>query len=200
MKKMRSFEEYRRNDLTILAVLTLVFEYIIIRVAHSQMFADQAYSVSLAPAMTTIAYMRWGIYGGFIAALSGFAGCVFSGATVSQFMIYIAGNLFSMLSLILLYRAGFEKVRTSQWYMGYPVLVLVLMQSGRALVSVLLGSPAQLAAGFFLTDAVTDLFTLVIIWIAHRLDGLYENQKHYLLRVHEEEAQKKESEDGFYEV
>ena len=31
------------------------------------------------------------------------------------------------------------------------------------------------------------LFTGVILWIARRLDGIFENQKHYLLRIHKTE-------------
>ncbi len=30
------------------------------------------------------------------------------------------------------------------------------------------------------------LFTLVITWIVRRLDGVFEDQKHYLLRLQEE--------------
>ena len=35
------------------------------------------------------------------------------------------------------------------------------------------------------------LFTLVLIWIARRLDGIFEDQKHYLLRVHEQEQEER---------
>ena len=45
--------------------------------------------------------------------------------------------------------------------------------------------------GFFTTDALSDLFTVLIVWITKRLDGIYENQKHYLLRVHKEEKEKR---------
>ena len=50
-----------------------------------------------------------------------------------------------------------------------------------------LGGPADGVLGFFTTDALSILFTLVILWIARRLDGVYEDQKHYLLRIQKED-------------
>ena len=44
-----------------------------------------------------------------------------------------------------------------------------------------------IAFGFFTTEAITDLFTLVILWIVRRLDGILEEQQHYLKRIREEE-------------
>ena len=41
--------------------------------------------------------------------------------------------------------------------------------------------------GFFTTDSLSLLFTFVIIWIARKLDGVYEDQKHYLLRINTKE-------------
>ena len=71
--------------------------------------------------------------------------------------------------------------------MLFPLAVTLLMQGGRALVSLVLGGPAAGVLGFFTTDALSVLFTLVIIWIARRLDGVYEDQKHYLLRIQKED-------------
>ena len=64
------------------------------------------------------------------------------------------------------------------------------MQLGRMLTSLLLGTDFQTSLGFFTTDALSLLFTGVILWIARRLDGIFENQKHYLLRIHKTEEEK----------
>ncbi len=61
------------------------------------------------------------------------------------------------------------------------------MQAGRAAVALLLGADTANAVGFFTTDSLSLLFTFVIVWIARKLDGVYEDQKHYLLRVHAEQ-------------
>ena len=57
--------------------------------------------------------------------------------------------------------------------------------------ALLLGARPGTAVGFFTTDSLSLLFTFVIIWIARRLDGIYEDQKHYLLRLHEEEEKRR---------
>ncbi len=70
-------------------------------------------------------------------------------------------------------------------------LTLVLMQLGRFCVSLIFGTPAVQALGFFTTDVISLLFTLVIIWIVRRLDGMLEDQNHYLLRVQKEQEEEK---------
>ncbi|MDE6590414.1 MAG: hypothetical protein K2K53_08770, partial [Oscillospiraceae bacterium] len=112
--------------------------------------------------------------------------CLFSGATGGQFVIYCAGNLVSVLAVLLLRAFGKERVRTGGLSLVFPILVLLLMQAGRAAIALLLGTDPANAVGFFTTDSLSLLFTFVIIWIARKLDGVYEDQKHYLLRVHAE--------------
>lgn len=186
MKRQRSFQEYRRIDLSLWAVMLVVFEAIIIRASNSW-FYDQPFTVSLAAVMTSIVYMRWGAWGGLHAVLSGFVFCLFSGGTISQCIIYMLGNLFSLPAVLLLKKLGHERVREGQYLsLIFPALVLLLMQAGRALVSIALGARPAGTVGFFTTDALSMLFTLVIIWIVRRLDGIYEEQRHYLLRINEE--------------
>ena len=47
------------------------------------------------------------------------------------------------------------------------------------------------AALFFTTAAVTDLFTLVVLWIVRRLDGVLEDQRHYLNRLRREQEKER---------
>ena len=190
MERKRSFGEYRTIDLVIFAIMLTFFEYLIVKAARVW-FTDQLYTVSLAAAITSIVYMRWGAWGGIHAVLAGFVFCLFSGATGEQYVIYCVGNLFSMLALILLFRAGKEKVRTRPFLaLLFPFLVQLLMHGGRALTALLLGVPPAGVAGFFTTDSLSYLFTLVIAWIVRRLDGVYEDQKHYLLRFNAEKEKK----------
>ena len=79
---------------------------------------------------------------------------------------------------------GKERVRTGHLSLIFPLLVQVLMYAGRALIALLLGAGPADVVGFFTTDSLSLLFTFVIIWIARKLDGVYEDQKHYLLRIH----------------
>ena len=187
MKRQLSYQEYRSIDLALFAMMAVIFELIIVRVSRSVLFADQVYTVSLAGALVSIVYMRWGFWGALEAALFGFLDCAYSGAALNQYLIYIGGNLFSLPMVFFLQRLGYEKVRKGQYALLFPLGVILLMHLGRIVLAVLLGTELTTALGFFTTDSLSILFTLVIVWIARRLDGVYENQKHYLLRVHEEE-------------
>lgn len=186
MNRQRTWKEYRAIDLTLMAVMLAIFEFVIV-CAVNWWFPGQQYTVSLAAAISSIVYMRWGVWGGIHAFIAGVVFCVFSGATMEQYVIYCIGNLFSLAAVILLKAAGKEKVRTGNLSLVFPVLVLLLMQAGRAVMALLLGAAPQSVIGFFTTDSLSYIFTLVIIWIARRLDGVYEDQKHYLLRIHAEE-------------
>lgn len=186
MKRQRTWKEYRAIDLTLLGLALAVFEFIIVRAAN-WWFPGQPFTVSLAAAITSIVYMRWGAWGVIHAVEAGFVFCLFSGGTGEQFVIYCAGNALSVLAVLLLKRLGKERVRTGHLSLVFPLLVQVLMQAGRAAAALLLGAEPGSAAVFFTTDSLSLLFTFVIIWIARKLDGVYEDQKHYLLRLHAQE-------------
>ena len=186
MERQRTWQEYRAIDLTIMALMLAVFEFIIINAA-SFWFPDQLYTVSLAAAVTSIVYMRWDVWGGLHAVEAGLIYCLFAGGTPGQYVIYCAGNLFSLFAVILLKAVGKERVRTGHLCLVFPRLVQLLMHVGRAVTALALGAAPGSAVSFFTTDSLSYLFTFVIIWIARKLDGVYEDQKHYLLRVNTEE-------------
>ena len=61
------------------------------------------------------------------------------------------------------------------------------MQIGRVLAGLAAGMPPAGLPLFVTTDSVTYIFTLVILWIAARLDGILEDQEHYLNRINDPE-------------
>ena len=186
MGKKRSWKQYRAIDLAMFAGMLVIFEFIIVMAARFW-FPGQPFTVSLVAAITTIVYMRWGYWGVIHAVLGGVVYSFMSGAAAHQYLIYVVGNIFSLISVYILIKVGKEKVRTNTWGMLYPILVLLLMQTGRAIVALLLGAEPANIVGFYTTDSLSMLFTFVIIWIARRLDGVYEDQIHYLLRVNAKE-------------
>lgn len=190
MERRRSFSEYRNIDLILFAGMIIIFEFIIVRAAN-WWFPGQPFTVSLAAALTSIVYMRWGAWGGIHAFLAGAVFCFFSAATQQQFVVYCVGNLLSLLALLVLKVAGKEQVRTGNLALVFPILVLFLMQLGRAIVAVALGSDPAACVDFFTTDSLSYIFTFVIIWIARRLDGVYEDQKHFLIRFQAAERAEK---------
>ena len=76
----------------------------------------------------------------------------------------------------------------------FAVCTQLFMQIGRACVSFLSGAPIESGLHFITTDALSGLFTMVIVWIASRLDGVFEDQISYLLRV---QAEAREEKGGF---
>ena len=195
MEKQRSLSAYRSIDLLLWAAILVIFEGIVLRAARSLLFADQPFTVSLAGAVVCIVFMRWGFWGGIHAFLAGAVYCLMGGGTWKQLLIYAVGNLLSLAIVPVMNRYGREKLRKTEFlYLGVSLLTVLLMQLGRALLALLLGAAPAEAVRFFTTDSLSAVFTLVVIWIVRRLDGVYEDQKHYLRRFHEE--QEKERMEG----
>ena len=182
---------YRGIDLTLFAGMLFVFEGIIIT-ASTRWFPGEPYTVSVAPLIVAVVMMRWGPWAGIHAVLGGLVFCMLSGADARQYVIYCGGNLFSLGALMVLKALGDEAIRQDMlktWF--YGLVVMALMYLGRALLSLLFGTPFTTALGFFTTEIITVLFTLVLLWIVRRLDGVFENQNHYLLRVKQEQEKER---------
>lgn len=186
MNKQISLAQYRTIDLTILAVVLAVTQ-ILTLAAASLWFPDQLYIVSPVAAVVTLVLMRWGSWAAIHAILGGIVFTLASGGTGEHYLIYCAGNLFSMLVLVLFKLLGKEKIRQSGFLsLLTAFLVQLTMLLGRAAVAALVGHSLDACLGFITTDFLSVLFTLVVVWVARKADGLFEDQKHYLLRVQRE--------------
>ena len=191
MKGSRGLSKYRVIDLTLFAVMLCVFESVLVT-ASTRWFPNEPYAVSVTAAVTAIVMMRWGPRAAIHALLGGLAFCVSSGAAPRQYLIYCGGNLFSLLALPLNRRMGEEAIRTDVLKtLLFGLCAVLLMEAGRALLSIMTGAALSAALGFFTTDVVTVLFTLMIVWIVRRLDGVWEDQRHYLLRLREEQEKER---------
>ena len=188
LRGQRTVGQYRAIDLGIFAALLVLMEFLLCK-AGTIWFRQEAYVVSLTALITAIVMMRWDLWGAIHAVLGGLAVCLFYKRDASWQMVavYAVGNLGGLAGLILLKAPGWEKVSgDAGWTLFYGALVLAGMQTGRGLLSLVFGgSPAALPA-YYTTEIVTLLFTLVALWIVRRLDGLFENQHHYLRRIHQE--------------
>ena len=191
MHKRRTVKQYRALDLAMFALMLTVAETLAVTAAR-RWFPNEPYTVSVTPAITAIVMMRWGPWAGLHAALGGVVFCLTSGAGVKHYAIYGLGNLLSLAALAYIRSATPEGIRESVWKsLALALMVTLLMQLGRALIAVVLGSAPVAALGFFTTDVITVLFTLVLIWIARRLDGIFEEQNHYLLRLRQQENEER---------
>ena len=191
MQKRRTVKQYRALDLAMFALMLTVAETLAVTAAR-RWFPNEPYTVSVTPADTCIVLMRWGPWAGLHAVLGGIIFCMTSGAGMKHYAIYCLGNLLSLAALGYVRAATPEGIRESVWKsLALALMVTGLMQLGRALAAVVLGSDPVAALGFFTTDVITVLFTLVLIWIARRLDGIFEEQNHYLLRLRQQENEER---------
>lgn len=189
MKRQITLSEYRTIDLAILTGLMAVSQ-LVIHIAISRWHAEQTgYIVSPVAAVVALVMMRWGIWSIIPALVGGLILPMLSGGTTQQMLIYSTGNLLAMLALLYLKILGKESIRgNAVLSLVFAALVQLLMQFGRAAVAFLLDHPLQACWDFITTDAMSILFTLVIIWIVRRVEGLFEDQKHYLLRIQQEQS------------
>ena len=198
MGKLSGLTKYRTTDLFLWALILCLFETLIVK-AGTTLFASQPYTVSLVPALVAIVYMRWGAYGTFQAFLGGIVLCLASGCglEVKQVAVYAVGNLFSALVLPILKKRG-KKIRDS-WLMSaiFASAVALLMQVGRAVVSLVLGDMLSAVIGFIATDVLSGVFAVVLVLIARRMDGVFESQVSYLIRVQEAEKEARREGEGY---
>lgn len=173
-------------DLVLFAVILLVSQGVI-TFSATHWFSDQLYIVSPVAAVAAIVMMRWGGFAALHAALGGAAICFFSGGSCKHLLVYAVGNLLCMLMLLMLKKLGKQAVRDhDKQSLLFAAGVQLLMMAGRALMALIVGFGWQGALGYITTDSLSIVFTLVLIWIARRVDGLFEDQKHYLRRIQNE--------------
>ena len=194
MKEQRTIGQYRAIDLSLFALMIMVTETLLVTAA-TRWFPMEAYTVSVTAALTAVVMIRWGPWAAIHAFLGGFVYCLASVATVRQFAVYCIGNELALLLLLLVKKKGDAWIRENALRtMVFGGAALLLMQAGRAAVAMVFGAGPGQAAGFFTTDSVSMIFTLVIMWIVRRLDGVFENQYHYLRRIQAE----RDREEGGY--
>ncbi len=187
MRRQISFQQYRSIDLTILAVMLAISQTLIF-LASSFWYPDQLYVVSPVAAMAALSMMRWNGYAAVHAALGGVLFTFLSGGTWQHFVIYGVGNLLSLLALLLLRHFGKERVRKDGFLsLAFAFCTQLFMWLGRSGLAALLGFAPAACVGFITTDILSGLFTLVVIWVVRRVEGLFEDQKQYLLRLASEQ-------------
>ena len=186
MRRQISFAQYRAIDLAMLTFLML-FAEVGINIARSTAYAGQLMKASPVGAIVALVMMRWGPWAAIPAVLGGLVYAAFN-ATVSQtYIIYGAGNL--LVLVVLLYFKVFPKEQVRGSVLNsivYAVAVQLSMLLGRALVGLVLGFPVAVCVSFITADALSVLLTVVAVWIVRRIEGLFEDQKSYLLRIQQE--------------
>lgn len=187
MNRQISFSQYRTIDLTILSVVLAVCQYLT-HLATSFWFPEQLYVVSPVAGMTALVMMRWSAWAAIPAGLGGALFVWMSGGNLQQLLIYTVGNIASLAALVMFKLFGKERIRKESFLaVTFAIAVQLLMQLGRAALGFVFGFPTAAVIGFITTDILSILFTVFIVWTVRRIEGLFEDQKSYLLRIQREQ-------------
>lgn len=191
-----SFKQYRATDLGIMLVLLMISDALIAYAARVW-FPDEAYVLSPTVAIVCIVMMRWGGFAAIHAVGGGLALCVASGASAGQFAVYCIGNCFALAALVLFKVWGKEKIRSKPFFtVLFTIAAFCATQIGRWLVGLLLGGMLDDFITFFATDSLSLLFAVLAVLIARRVDGLFEDQRAYLIRTQSERNRQQLSDYG----
>lgn len=181
-----SFKQYRAIDLVIWLVILSVFEYVTV-MAASKWFPGEIYTISQMVAVLCIVMMRWGGYAAIHAVAGGIVFCLVQGASAEQFAVYCVGNCFALIALVLFKAVGKEGIRTKLHFtVLFTAAAFCGAQLGRWLVSLVFGGTFGSIATFFMADSLSLLYAVVVVLISRKADGLFEDQKSYLIRTEAE--------------
>lgn len=191
-----SFNQYRAVDLTIMAVLLAVAEAIF-SLGTTKWFPAVDYAISPTIVFTCIVMMRWGGFAVIHAVIGGVVLCVTTGASPEQFAVYAAGNCGILIALVMLKLLGKQKVAGNAVLSAVYVAAAYLgAQTGRWLVGLMVGGSVEDIIRFLTTDSLSLLFGIVVVLIARKPDGLFEDQRAYLIRTEEERIEEQRLHDS----
>ena len=195
-----SFKQYRATDLAIMAAILAFAEYMTASAAI-KWFPAELYTLSPTIAVVCIVMMRWSGYAAVQAVAGGAAFCIASGATAAQFFVYCIGNCFMLSALALFKVLGKERIRSKYYFtMLFTAAAFLAAQLGRWLVGLIFGAPIDSIVGFLTTDSLSLLFAVVVVLISRRVDGLFEDQKSYLIRTEAERRRERQGGSDDYDA
>lgn len=184
-----SFSQYRTTDMFLFAVIVAVAE--LFAFAATVWFPEEAiFSFSFMLPLALTVMMRWGWPSVFYAVGSGLIYCALHSCGWQYFLAWSVGNASIIVVLAYLIPIGKERVAKS-WLLSLGMVLIawaamVLVRS--AVFAAATGAGYVQALAYFCgisTDS--GLLTLVMgmlsVIVIRRFDGLFEDQKAYLVRI-----------------
>ena len=184
-----SFKQYRTLDLMIFLGMYALFEYLVIKAAT--VWFDEPYSISIMLPLLLIVMMRWDRYAVFNAIGYAFLFVFYQGGSIKQYLIYMIGNLGFMATLIYVYKVGKDRIRKTFFNSAvYLVVGFLTMELSRGLASMIVTRTGPgVILQFLMTDMLSLVFGLLVIIVVRQADGLFQDQKQYLLQINSQEKQ-----------
>lgn len=179
-----SLKQYRATDLFLFAVILVAFELVV----HFAFIGLRgSFTFSPMVPLVLLVIMRWGWQGAFYAAIDGVLYCLLNKAGWQSYLCYGIGNL-SIMSVLLMTRFMGKQKIAGKWYFSalFVVVAWVSVVFGRTLVATCCGESFVYTLLFQVTDLFTLGIALLIVLVLRRLEGMFEDQKHYLRRLDDE--------------
>ena len=184
--KALTFNRYRIINIAILSLVFFIAETLVTKGAK-EWFPELPYVLSLNILFMSLEYMRWRGFGLISSVVGGLAFCMASGATLKQYAVYCAGNLFAAAVLVFIRYIGRKRVRDKVFFtVLYVTLIYAAACMGRFAVSLVFGADIRALLAFVTTDVLSWVFALIGVLAARNADGIFEDQRDYLLRLEEE--------------
>ena len=187
-----TFKQYRQIDVIIWCVLTAVFETVA-SLASNRWFLLQAMTISISLTMVCLTMMRWNVYALLPSMIGALSFCIASEGQIKEYLVYCGGSFFCLLALPFLKKLGKERVRKNPPFLILFIIILYLsLVLGRWICSLAIEPSFNSLLAFLGTDVLSLLFALLVVFITRNVDGLFEDQKSYLLRL---DRERKEAEN-----
>ena len=107
-----------------------------------------------------------------------------------MFVVVCVGNLFGLFVLFMHKIVGKQKIRDSVgWSVLYVVVCYLCITVGRLLVSLVFTLQDEVIT-YTLYDLLSMVFAIVVVLVCRKQNGMFEDQKHYLLRLDAEKKAK----------
>lgn len=191
-----SFKQYRAVDLTIMAVILAVAETMF-SLGTTKWFSAVDYVISPMIAFACLVMMRWNGFAVIHAVIGGVILCLTTGASAEQFAVYAVGNCGVLVALVFLKLIGKKKVADNFLLSAlYVIVAYIGTQAGRWLVGLLVGGNLTDIIQYLATDSLSLLFAMLVVLISRKVDGLFEDQKAYLIRTEEERREEQRLRDN----
>lgn len=187
--RLISIRQYRLTDLFLFAAILVAAE--LLAFYAPRMFSGSAaFTFSLMVPIVLIVMMRWGWPSVLYAVFGGALVCLLGKVPGQTYAVYIIGNACISVMLLATKFFGKEKI-AGKWYFSalFVVLGWLAVFLGRAIVSACFGFNFVSAIVSQLWDLLSLAMGVIVILVMRKLDGMFEDQKHYLKRL---DAEKKE--------
>lgn len=203
-QKSITLDQYRGIDLSIFFLLVCALELLNIFV-FQKYFPEQLFCISIVLPISLLVMQRWNGWAVLIAAGGGIVFCIANkDASAASYLVYGVGNCFVLLNLFWYPLAGKKRFTENVGFrIAFVITGYLFMSIGRALLSVPFeGNFIDNLLAFLSGDALNAAIGLVILLIAGKQKGLFEDQLTYLRRQRDENKTRqspKEVNDEFIE-